>query len=667
MNQAILTLELALLQGGIILLLGTLTAVLLRWRRRAEEERRLLWCAVWFALAAIPLAGPLIPTWAPFSLPSPQKPPVPPPLPLVSTRPATEMPPTQTTTTLPADIATPDAEAGTTPAPPDRDTAGFWLLLLWGVGASLMAARLLLSQSLLLRLSRRSHPAPQAWQNDLQEVARALALRRTPRIAQSPAVTIPITWGFFRPIIVIPPSAGDLPEEQRRFVLDHECQHVRRHDVRWLTLAQATLCLHWINPLAWWALSRLRFAQEQTCDDALITSQPGNAAPYAEFLLQTAKQHATTPQTLSSGLFRPLALAVFSPRMSLLKNRLTHILNTNMNRSTTNRRRSTILILIACISVGLASLSWRSEIQAHDTADNALLAALEATALESVKFENESPPDVIKFLQDELGKLKANVVVLREAQDRLITHDSELSRLRNLVGRQSDRTEVARLEMLDFMQKHRITSMDEASHLATHTQSEGLVLQTEIRVHQEKRRLKKLINLPGEMFLRHAIAEENADPLLVAASKAHQEARAATGSNREAVEEEIARSQKELEQQIAAAKDTLSTKIEMLDEEYAILEELQARNENRLHDYKRREGAFENAKRHYELQRSALEALRERKLNAELETAPPRITLDLRDVSLADAMTYALQLGGMGYRVRKNTVVIGTPTDLESF
>lgn len=666
-------LELALLQGSVILLLGCLTAVLLRWRRRAQEENRLLWCAIWFAVATIPLAGMIMPKWEPWTLPSPREAPtVPlahssPTRPSIVPAPATTMPALPEQATLPESIDTPRT---------NKEPIRFWLALFWGLGASLMAGRLLLSQCLLLRLSRRSDPVSEAWRDDLQEIARTLQFRRVPRIAQSSKVKIPLTWGFFRPIIVIPPSALALPAEQRRFVLWHECQHMKRHDVRWLTLAQGTLCLHWINPLAWWALSRLRFAQEQTCDDAIVMGQPDSAAPYAEFLLQTARQHAAAPQRVSSGLFRPLALAIFSPRMSTLKNRLTHILNANMKRTTTSRRRSSILVLIAFVSVGLASLGWRTETQAHDaTADSPLEKTLEATQVENLKFDNESPPVVIKFLQDELGKLNVNVVILREAQDRLHARDRNEMHLHNMTARQADRTEEARLKMLDLMDRFRVTTLDDASNASELAQVTQSLLETKIRVQKETNRIDNLLGLADERFMREAQADYAGDLFFEAAIRNYREALSAIESgessldSKSTLKKRLERASEHLAAEVKAKKASLQHRLTLMREEFEIAKVTHENSIYRLQDYTRKRGEYDASKSNYERQLKALESLRERKLNAELENenqGAHSITLDLHDVSLADAMTYALQLGGMGYRVRNNTVVIGTPADLES-
>ncbi|MEN9022660.1 MAG: hypothetical protein GWQ05_04145 [Verrucomicrobiaceae bacterium] len=70
-------------------------------------------------------------------------------------------------------------------------------------------------------------------------------------------------------------------------------------------------------------------------------------------------------------------------------------------------------------------------------------------------------------------------------------------------------------------------------------------------------------------------------------------------------------------------------------------------------------------RRDYGRQLAALDNLEQRQLDARLSSAP-KIDLDLTNVSLADAMTYALQFAGRDYHLRKSAVIMGTGSELKA-
>ena len=79
--------------------------------------------------------------------------------------------------------------------------------------------------------------------------------------------TMPLTWGLFRPVIVLPSGAEHWPEDRRRIVLSHELAHIARHDWLLQICAELVRALYWFHPLAWLAAARLRQESERACDD----------------------------------------------------------------------------------------------------------------------------------------------------------------------------------------------------------------------------------------------------------------------------------------------------------------------------------------------------------------------------------------------------------------
>jgi len=99
----------------------------------------------------------------------------------------------------------------------------------------------------------------------------------------------PMTWGLFRPVVVLPAYALEWSEEQRDLVLRHEQAHILRHDWLWQMLAQLACAVFWFHPLMWLALAELRREGEDAADD-LVLASGASAANYAEQLLAVARR-----------------------------------------------------------------------------------------------------------------------------------------------------------------------------------------------------------------------------------------------------------------------------------------------------------------------------------------------------------------------------------------
>jgi bla regulator protein BlaR1 len=73
------------------------------------------------------------------------------------------------------------------------------------------------------------------WALLLREASDKLRLRRPVRLWQSIDNPMPLTWGWRRPVVLLPADATSWPSERRRIVLLHELAHAKRWDClrRW--------------------------------------------------------------------------------------------------------------------------------------------------------------------------------------------------------------------------------------------------------------------------------------------------------------------------------------------------------------------------------------------------------------------------------------------------
>jgi beta-lactamase regulating signal transducer with metallopeptidase domain len=111
---------------------------------------------------------------------------------------------------------------------------------------------------------------------------------RQVRVVETDAAGVPMTWGFIRPVLLLPRGAGQWPAGRLRLVLLHELAHIERHDWLAQVLAEAACALYWFHPLVWGAARRLRIESERACDDRVLAAGVA-PAEYARQLLEIAR------------------------------------------------------------------------------------------------------------------------------------------------------------------------------------------------------------------------------------------------------------------------------------------------------------------------------------------------------------------------------------------
>jgi beta-lactamase regulating signal transducer with metallopeptidase domain len=149
-----------------------------------------------------------------------------------------------------------------------------WLEMIWAAGAGIVLLRLLAGLIAAARITRSAHNV-----NGVLYTDRAAT---------------PLTWGFLRPVVILPAYSLDWTDAERDLVIRHERAHITRHD--WLTqiLATVTTAVFWFHPLVWLANFQLRREAESAVDDCVLADGT-NPSDYAARLLDVARQLRNLP------------------------------------------------------------------------------------------------------------------------------------------------------------------------------------------------------------------------------------------------------------------------------------------------------------------------------------------------------------------------------------
>ena len=221
---------------------------------------------------------------------------------------------------------------------------GALLLLFWGLGAFFVAARWAAGILSAWALTRKAMPVTDPdWMAAVDEVRAALGLKRSVILRISIHTRTPMTWGTFRPVVMLPEGAMRWSAGRRVVVLTHELAHLRRLDGLTQWIAQAACVLHWFNPLVWKSYQRFLVEREHACDDYVLEDGT-RASIYAEHLLDIAKG-------LRNQQRAELAMAPMAHRTQI-EERLRAILNDQQRRG----RLSRGLFVMVCTLV--LALVW---------------------------------------------------------------------------------------------------------------------------------------------------------------------------------------------------------------------------------------------------------------------------------------------------------------------
>lgn len=377
-------------KGTVLLLLACLAAWLCR--RSSAALRHSIWCMTMGGLLVLPVASWALPAWQiPILPPEPLPAPVAevvrlptPPVAEVVRLPASPQilapsgrsnslvlsPPTMgETASFHPDTAVPErppvapsvspviepvpatVPAIVEPVAPPWTTIEWTSLLVsagWLLGVSLFGVLLLVGLWRTVKLRRTSLTvADGEWPGMLVELRQRLGLSRSVELREHAESVVPLTWGIWRPVVLLPKLARAWDEPMRRAVLLHELAHVQRGDVACQVLGRLTCVLYWFHPLAWFALRQLRQEREQACDDAVVGTGE-KASDYAEQLLQVARLCCAP---------RGLSLGVAMAEGSSLETRVKSLFDSARSHGPLTRRVAlTLFVIGGAILAGLAPI-----------------------------------------------------------------------------------------------------------------------------------------------------------------------------------------------------------------------------------------------------------------------------------------------------------------------
>lgn len=179
-----------------------------------------------------------------------------------------------------------------------------YLVITWMFSVLLISLHLFKSWLYLIELSKdTSIKLPEHLIYKLEQASKKLKLKFKPVISISKLIDVPATFGYFKPVILLPTSIiARLPQDQMEAILLHELCHVKRADFLHNILQLLIETLFFYHPLVKWISKDVRKVREQCCDE-LVLKLNNKPLVYAKALTNIAsiynsninKKNATSP------------------------------------------------------------------------------------------------------------------------------------------------------------------------------------------------------------------------------------------------------------------------------------------------------------------------------------------------------------------------------------
>jgi TonB family protein len=103
----------------------------------------------------------------------------------------------------------------------------------------------------------------------------------------APSLSGPVTFGLWRPVVLLPGRFSALPGDIQEAIACHELLHIRRRDWIVTLVEQAVHAVFWFHPAVCWLLGQAQLAREQVVDGEVV-ARTGNRQQYLNALLAMA-------------------------------------------------------------------------------------------------------------------------------------------------------------------------------------------------------------------------------------------------------------------------------------------------------------------------------------------------------------------------------------------
>ncbi len=289
---------------------------------------------------------------------------------------------------------------------------GSVLIFIWSAGLLVLLSRILLGIYGAHKLTRQGKEISDSpWRQLLNRFLKAISIKRKINLFSHKNVSIPLTWGVLKPVVILPAESRNWTQDQCSSALFHELSHIKRGDFLIKILARCSIALYWFNPLCWFAFRMMKKEQEKACDE-LVLRTGVKPSTYAVNLLSIKK----------AGQFQwnPPTAALGAVGKSQLNERLTAILKQQLKPKEVNMKTKILLSSLIISAIAFIGLARPSQSEAFTETilppESAVLADAQETTQE-VSIQEKQVEKTIKKTDEQESKHKVKKSITWISED----------------------------------------------------------------------------------------------------------------------------------------------------------------------------------------------------------------------------------------------------------
>lgn len=294
-----------------------------------------------------------------------------------------------------------------------------WFVLLWTVGAGVLATLYAANFIRFRRLKRGARKVQGTISRVFEDCQAEQRVRQVIRLLESGDIDSPTVVGWWRPVLLVPLDLDKrLDAAGLRYVLLHELEHVKRHDVLLNWIAALAQLLHWFNPAVWIATRLMRSDMEVACDASVLGHlSRSEREEYGGMLVCMADSHAVSSQM-------PYALGV-ADRISDLKGRLIMIARFRIASVRVKLATTLALVPITCAALIQPGFSSPAGASANATPDK----LTSVTAAPPADNARDNGVPMRQLIEQVAANIHKRVIVDPDAASRVILYGQGLNQI----------------------------------------------------------------------------------------------------------------------------------------------------------------------------------------------------------------------------------------------